>query len=378
MIWPCAGWSVTSKADPPLMSFAERQQRLRDLLAERQLDVALLCARENLRYFCGFTGSDGVLLVACSGESRFLTDSRYTTQAGEQVAADRVIEYRLQSDGVTASLREMGGQRIGFESALAYGKVDDLRSQGDAGWSWTALKDDLSGLRAVKDAAEIDAIGAAAALHVGAFVEIEPLIRPGVTEREVALALEFALKRRGAEEKSFDFIVASGPRGALPHGVAADKVLAAGELVTIDFGCRIDGYHSDETVTIALGSPPEKLRCVYDTVLAAHDLAIAALRPGVALAEVDRIARDHIAASGYGDYFGHGLGHGVGLEVHEAPTVSARSKAVAVPGMVVTIEPGVYLPGLGGVRIEDMLLVTEDGARALTCIDKQYRDLLTG
>jgi Xaa-Pro aminopeptidase len=154
--------------------------------------------------------------------------------------------------------------------------------------------------------------------------------------------------------------------------------LADGELVTIDFGCRVDGYHADETVTVALGSPPAELRRVFDLVLSAHDLAIAAVRPGVALAEVDRIAREHIAAAGYGDYFGHGLGHGIGLEVHEAPTVSARSKMTAEAGMVVTIEPGVYLPGIGGVRIEDMVLVTDEGARVLTCIDKHYRDLLAG
>lgn len=360
------------------MSISDRQQRLRALLVEQQLDVVLLCARENLRYFCGFTGSDGVLLVTRSGECRFLTDSRYTTQASEQVAADRVLEYRVQSDGLLDSLQELGGQRIGFESGLAYGKVDDLRSRGDEAWNWTPLKECLDELRATKEPAEAEALSVAAGLHVEAFAEIEPLIRPGIAEREVALALEFALKRRGAEEKSFDFIVASGPRGALPHGVAGAKKLAEGELVTIDFGCRIDGYHSDETVTVALGSVPAEMRRVYDTVLAAHDLAIAALRPGVALAEVDRIARDHIAEAGYGACFGHGLGHGVGLEVHESPTVSARSKAVAAPGMVVTIEPGIYLPGLGGVRIEDMLLVTDAGARVLTCIDKQYRNLLAG
>ena len=360
------------------MSISDRQQRLRALLVEQQLDAVLLCARENLRYFCGFTGSDGGLLVTRSGETRFLTDSRYTTQAGGQVAADRVLEYRVQSDGLLDSLQELGVQRIGFESGLAYGKVDDLRSRGEEAWSWVPLKECLGELRANKEPAEIAALSVAAGLHVEAFAEIEPLIRPGIAEREVALALEFALKRRGGEEKSFDFIVASGPRGALPHGVAGDKTLVEGELVTIDFGCRIDGYHSDETVTVALGSVPDELRRVYATVLAAHDLAIAALRPGVALAEVDRIARDHIAEVGYGAFFGHGLGHGVGLEVHESPTVSARSKAVAAAGMVVTIEPGIYLPGLGGVRIEDMLLVTDDGARVLTCIDKQYRDLLAG
>lgn len=360
------------------MPFIDRQHRVRVLLAEHQLDAAIFTARENLRYFCGFTGSDGVLVVTGSGRARFLTDSRYTTQAGAEVCADQVVEYRVQSEGVVDALLELGGQRIGFESGLAYGKVDDLRTRGDASWAWIPLKDAFDGLRAVKDSVEIEAMVAAASLHAVALAEIETLIRPGSIERDVALALEFALKRLGAEEKSFDFIVASGPRGALPHGVAGDRRLAVGELVTIDFGARVAGYHADETVTVALGTPPDELRRVYDTVLAAHDLAIAAIRPGVALAEIDRAARDFIAAAGYGAYFGHGLGHGIGLDVHEAPTVSARSKAIAAPGMVVTVEPGIYLPGLGGVRIEDMVLVTEDGARVLTCIDKQYRDLLAG
>jgi Xaa-Pro aminopeptidase len=238
------------------------------------------------------------------------------------------------------------------------------------------LKDELDQLRAVKAVAEVEALRGAALLNAAAFADIAQLLRPAVTEREIALELEFALKRRGAEEKAFDFIVASGPRGALPHGVASERSLQKGELVTIDFGCRVAGYHADETVTVALGAPPPELRRVYDVVLAAHDLAIAAVRPGVALAEVDRLARDHIVAAGYGDYFGHGLGHGIGLQVHEAPTLSARSKVLAEAGMVVTVEPGIYLPGLGGVRIEDMVVVTDDGAEVLTRLDKQYRDLL--
>ncbi len=360
------------------MSLVDRQQRVRALLDAQQLDAVIFNARENLRYFCGFTGSDGFLVITGSSQSRFLTDSRYTTQARQQVAADQIVEYKVQNEGVADTLRELGVQRIGFESGLAYGKVIDLKTCGDDSWAWIPLKDDLGSLRAVKDATEIDTISAAASLHAAAFAEIETLIRPGITEREVSLALEFALKRMGAEEKSFDFIVASGPRGALPHGLAGERRLEAGELVTIDFGGRVAGYHADETVTVALGTPPEELRKIYATVLEAHDLAIAAIRPGMALAEIDRLARDYIDAAGYGDYFGHGLGHGIGLEVHEAPTVSSRSKAIAEPGIVVTIEPGIYLPGLGGVRIEDMILVTEDGARILTCIDKQYRDLLAG
>jgi Xaa-Pro aminopeptidase len=231
-------------------------------------------------------------------------------------------------------------------------------------------------LRLHKSPDEIDAIASAAGLNVAGFAEIEAMIRPGVREKDIALALEFALRQLGAEEKAFDIIVASGLRGAMPHGVASDKKLAEGELVTIDFGCRLRGYHSDETVTLALGQASAELRTLFDVVLEAHDLALAAVAPGVALTELDRLARDHIKTCGYGDYFGHGLGHGVGLEIHEGPTVSPRSTAIAEAGMVFTIEPGIYLPGVGGVRIEDMVLVTTDGHQALTKIPKTFRNIL--
>lgn len=357
------------------MTLNERQQRAATLLAEHKLDALVFCARENLRYLCGFTGSDGVLLLT-AGASRFLTDSRYTTQAQGQVSAGQIEEYRLQVDAVVTALRESGARRIGFETTLAYGKVNDLRTRGEPDWTWLPLKDELESLRLLKSPSEIAAIEAAAGLNVLAFAEIVPLIRPGAVERDLAIALEFALKRRGAEEKAFDFIVASGPRGALPHGVAGDRRLAEGDLVTIDFGCRVGGYHSDETVTVAVGDVSAEMRRVFDVVLTAHDLAIDAVAPGIPLAELDRIAREHIAAAGYGGFFGHGLGHGVGLEVHEAPVVSMRSKAVVQEGMVFTVEPGVYVPGSGGVRIEDMVLATASGARLLTRIPKQFRNVL--
>jgi len=357
------------------MLITDRRQRALALLAEHDLGALVFCARENLRYLCGFTGSDGVLLLTAA-HSLFLTDSRYTTQAQAQVSADRVEEYRLQADAVVAALQQAGVRRIGFESSLAYGKVNDLRTRGEATWEWLPLREELEALRLLKSAPEIAAIEAAAQLNAVAFAEVEALLRPGTVERDVALALEFALKRRGAEEKAFDFIVASGERGALPHGVASGRRLAAGELVTIDFGCRVDGYHADETVTVAIGTVADELRRVFDIVLTAHDLALAAVAPGVPVIELDRVAREHIAIAGYGDYFGHGLGHGVGLDVHEAPVVSTRSKAVVQEGMVFTVEPGIYLPGVGGVRIEDMVLATAAGSRVLTRIPKQFRNLL--
>ena len=227
-----------------------------------------------------------------------------------------------------------------------------------------------------KTSDEVDLLSKAAELNAVAFANIFEMIKPGAREVDVALALEFELKKRGAEEKAFDIIVASGSRGSMPHGIASEKLICAGELVTIDFGCRFSGYHSDETVTLAVGDVSEKLRTIFDTVLEAHDRALEAVTPGVALSELDRIARDYIKSCGFGDYFGHGLGHGIGLDVHEAPTVSPRSTAIAEAGMVITVEPGVYVPNVGGVRIEDTVLVTADGHRTLTKIPKTFNQIL--
>jgi Xaa-Pro aminopeptidase len=185
--------------------------------------------------------------------------------------------------------------------------------------------------------------------------------------------LEIAIRKHGGEDKSFDFIVASGIRGALPHGVASDKKIENSDLVTIDYGGRYRGYYSDETVTFAVGQSDAKIRKVYDIVLEAHDRAIAKIKPGIAFSEIDAAARDYISCSGYGANFGHGLGHGVGLEVHEAPRISPLSKGLTEVGMVFTVEPGIYLPGLGGVRIEDIVVVTADGCRILTRLSKKYR-----
>lgn len=353
----------------------QRRQKVAALLAKLDLDALVFCQPENIRYLCGFSGSDGALVVT-SEQLVFLTDSRYTTQASAEVVADRICEYKIKSDGVLAQLLDCGATRIGFEAELPFGFVKELQDKGLSDWQWQHYKDELQALRLHKSPEEIRSIGDAAALHVAAMAEVEEMLRPGTREKDVALALEFALRKLGAEEKAFDLIVASGVRGALPHGVASEKVFAQGELVTIDFGCRLAGYHSDETVTLAIGPISNALRTIFDTVLEAHDRALAAVVPGIALSELDRIARDHIRSCGYGDYFGHGLGHGVGLEVHEAPTVSPRSKAIAEAGMVFTIEPGIYVPGVGGVRIEDMVLVTAEGHQCLTKIPKTFRNIL--
>lgn len=357
------------------MSRLQSRQKVTRLLTQENLDAVVFCQPENLRYLCGFTGSDGVL-IATREQLVFLTDSRYTTQAEGEVAADAIETYKVKVDGVVARLSALGACRIGHEAGLTVGLFNEFRDKGASDWAWLLVQEPLQRLRLHKTAEELALISAAAELNLAAFREVETLIRPGVRESEVALALELAMRRMGAEEKAFDIIVASGVRGAMPHGVASEKRIAEGELVTIDFGCRRSGYHSDETVTLAVGPVSADLTAIFETVRKAQSLALDAVAPGIALADLDRIAREHIEGCGYGQYFGHGLGHGIGLEVHEAPVVSPRSRMVAEEGMVFSIEPGVYVPGIGGVRIEDLVVVTANGREILTKIPKTFRNIL--
>ena len=355
--------------------FTQRLNSLRALLVEQQLDALLFFGMPDIRYHCGFTGSDGVLLIR-PDETVFLSDSRYQQQAHEQVTADRIVCYQMKIAALAEELEQEAIRRVGFDAArVTVAQFDDLREQASAGIEWCPLRTCLEGLRALKSPEELQFLQAAADLNHSAFDQVLPRIAPGITERQIALELEMAMKQQGGEVNAFDFIVASGVRGALPHGIASDKPLASGELVTIDFGTRINGYHSDETVTLALGEVDGNLRQIFDIVLEAHDAALEAVAPDVPIADLDAVARDLIRTRGFGEYFGHGLGHGVGLEVHEFPALNSRSTGTLRSGMVVTIEPGIYLPDVGGVRIEDTVVVTDSGYRSLTSIPKGFRRL---
>jgi Xaa-Pro aminopeptidase len=348
---------------------------LNEILKTNGLDAVVLFHLPHIRFLCGFTGTDGALVVTAN-DAFFLTDSRYTTQARSQVKTAELVEYRQKVQGVARCLCDQEVARVGFESAtLPYGSLMKLQEETGVGCAWVPLDDPLQQLRRCKTPAEVTLLKQAASLAATAFEQVVGQIRPGAVERDIALELEFAIKRLGGEEKSFDFIVASGPRGAMPHGLASDKRIQAGELVTVDYGARKNGYHSDETVTMAVGEINSDLRRIYDIVLAAHDRAIELLRPGMSLKALDAVARELIDEAGYADYFGHGLGHGVGLEIHEYPAISPRATGKVEPGMVLTIEPGIYLPDLGGVRIEDMVLVTDDGCEILTQLPKAFRRL---
>lgn len=341
----------------------------REFLQRFEVDAIIYSNIKDIRYLSGFTGSEGLLLLA-GAETILLVDSRYTTQAGEEATGCTVVEFRERMPALASRVSVLGAEKVGFQADSVSVALHNelLRSLPDA--RLVPLGAELGELRTIKDNLEIERLEKTAALASEALLGMLSSVRPGITENELALGLEFAMRTAGADDKAFDFIVASGQRGALPHGRASTKAMCSGELVTIDFGAVMDGYNSDETVTVIIGKPDARQREVYQVVKDAHDKAIEAVRPGVALKELDAVARDHIAAKGYGDYFGHGLGHGVGLDVHEKPVVSFRSKDEAREGMVFTIEPGIYIPGWGGVRIEDTVCVTADGCRLLTRVPK--------
>lgn len=344
-----------------------RADRVAERLCERELDMLLVTHMTNVRWLSGFTGSNAVIVLGAE-ERLFITDFRYVEQAAAQVEGfDRLEgERSLLADAA----RRLRG-RVGFEDAhvsvRTLKRLEELAEDAEL----VPAGDLLEELRAVKEPAELEAIRAAAALADDA-AEAVVLSRglAGRTEREVALELETEMRRLGAEGPSFPSIVAAGPHGALPHAEPRDVEIPAGTLVICDYGARLDGYCSDCTRTFASGPVEGEMVEVYELVLGAQEAALAAVRAGAGLQDVDAVARDRIAAAGHGERFGHSLGHGVGLDVHEEPRLSKQSEGELVAGNVVTVEPGVYLSGAFGVRIEDLVAVTEDGYESFSRLPK--------
>ncbi|MFJ8066702.1 M24 family metallopeptidase [Psychrobacillus sp. NPDC096426] len=344
--------------------------KLRIALEEKGIEALLITNGYNRRYMTGFTGTAGVAIVS-KNDAVFITDFRYTEQAASQIKDFRIVKHeKTLIEEVATQVTQMGIQSLGFEKEdLTYSSFELYKK---------AVKADLvplSGLvekiRLIKTDEEISIIKAACLIADEAYEHILTYIKPGMTELEVSNELEFFMRKRGATSSSFDTIVASGVRSALPHGVASDKVIEVGDFVTLDFGAIYNGYISDTTRTVAVGEPSEQLKEIYQVVLDSQLLALEKVKPGMTGKEADAIARDYIASKGYGEAFGHSLGHGIGLEVHEGPGLSSRSDIVLEPGMVITIEPGIYLPNIGGVRIEDDALVTENGLEKLTQSTKE-------
>jgi len=346
--------------------YAQRLRRLRASLAGKKLDAYLVTGLKDIRYLTGFTGSNAYAVISAD-KAFFLTDPRYVSQSAQEVKGFRVRIFKKAVEEVKRAVAATGASVTGFEpSSMSFETHAKLAG---ALKGTTRLKSSpgvLTALRRVKDGFEIEKIRASAALLDRGFAMAVKAIKPGVVENEAAFSIESFWRKRGAEALAFDTIIASGARGALPHGKASDKLVKKGELVVVDMGVLLDGYNSDATRTFVTGRPSNKQREVYDIVREAQWAAIESVRPGVKASEVDRAARRVIEKAGYGKFFGHGTGHGVGLDIHEAPGLSPASGEVLEEGMVVTVEPGIYLPGWGGVRIEDMALVTKGGAELLT------------
>ena len=345
------------------MNRNRRVEALRETLASGE--GFLVTSRENVRYLSGFTGTAGVALITAD-RALFLTDFRYLSQSEEQVSGMERKIYTKQKEGLSEAVGDSAISRLKFEAgSLPFGEYEELR-KALKGVELGPTRDVVEGLRHVKDVDELAAIRRAIDMTGRTWEELLGASLEGARERDLAVDLEFRLKRAGSERSPFDFIVASGPRGALPHGVASDRRICGGELVTFDFGACAGGYFSDLTRTVAVGAVSNELKFFFDVVLEANRAGIAAVRPGVRAEEVDAAARTVIEEAGHGEHFGHATGHGVGLEIHEHLRVAKDQEWELVAGMVFTVEPGIYVPGVGGVRIEDMVLVTENGAEVLT------------
>ncbi|EGO65023.1 M24 family metallopeptidase [Acetonema longum] len=355
------------------MNFRRRIEAIRDLIAGKGLDGAFISSPQNKYYLGGLFSSSGYIVI--TRESQYLmVDSRYFVEAKAKtdlfqavlLSVDHSVEHRLNS-----IIAAEGLATIGFEGKeLSYDAVRSLQE----GVNCDLFSLDLGKIRAVKEPEEIEAIQQACAIADAAFRHILGYVREGMSEKAVENELLRFMRAQGGQKESFDSIVASGVRGALPHGKASDKPICRGELVTLDFGAKYNYYCSDITRTFALGKCPAELAGVYEVVRAAGDAAMRMAKPGVALGELDYAARKLIGESGYGQYFGHNLGHGLGLQVHEYPAVALESGELLREGMVITIEPGIYIPDAGGVRIEDDILIIGDGCRSLT---HSARELIT-
>jgi len=345
-----------------------RIEKLRSFAAEKELDGVLIAYKPNLYYFTGSSPVLGGYLVVTPDEAVFLVPELEYEEAKE---TSKVPVEKFKTGGeLYERLSSFKLRKLGIEGRTSFSTVQTLKEKASVE-DFTSVDDVIKELRIIKTKDELEVIERACGIADQAMMVALEEVSEGKREREIAAKMEYAMKVRGAEKPAFDTIIASGWRSALPHGVASDKRIERGDLVVIDEGALYRHYHSDMTRTIVVGSPNEKQKEIYEIVLEAQRKGVEAARPGITAKELDTIVRDVITEYGYGDYFIHSTGHGVGLEIHEWPGVSQRDETVLKPGMVITVEPGIYLPKFGGVRIEDTIVITENGAKRLTKTERE-------
>lgn len=348
--------------------YNNRVEAIQHKLSELKADAVLIMNPDNVYYFSGFTGTAGYILIT-SQSITLLTDFRYLDQAAEQSAHCKIVDtgndfYQAVSESladVTNVLYEED-----FLTVKQFNKLKSLIK-----YNWLPLEGLIEKLRVIKDEYELDFLRKAAKIADDAFLHILKYIKPGVKELEIAAELEHFMRKAGSEGPSFNFIVASGARGAMPHGVASPKEVSSGELLTLDFGAIYKGYHSDITRTVAIGEPSEKMRNIYEIVYKANAESLAMVSQGMKCKDIDAKARDIITKEGYGENFRHGLGHALGLDVHEEPRFNTKDETFLAANMVMTVEPGIYIAGVGGVRIEDSVIVKSNGYELLTNVTKE-------
>jgi len=351
----------------------EIQEKTKKVLKDYKVDALLLTSPANMRYLSGFQG-EGYVYIS-KKQRLIVTDSRYTVAAKAESPDFEILCWNSKSyfSFLQEALKQDGARALGFEdlfmTVAEWNRLKEALSEVSV--DLIPLAKGVSRLRQIKSPEEIDRIRQAEAIGDRAFSKILQKVQAGMTEKEVAAWLEFFMKEEGAEGLSFDTIAASGPHTAMPHAIPTDRKLQEGDFLTMDFGCIYQGYCSDMTRTISIGRASEDLRNIYEIVARAQQTALDNITPGMTGSEIDALARDVIEEAGYGQYFGHSLGHSVGLEIHENPNFSPREESVILPGMVISVEPGIYVEGLGGVRIEDLVVITEDGCENLANSPKE-------
>lgn len=356
-------------------SIEKRLGKLCSKMKQENIDSVLITRGENRQYYSGFTGSNGWLVI--TGDSAFIiTDGRYFEQVKREAPIFELVKAEQSYEKSTIEAMSVlvenhpVGKTMGYESSILSVAIYNELLKTLPKIEFTPFDNGIESTREIKEPPEIELIKKAVQIAQEGFRQVESKVKAGATERELSAELQYRMKLSGADKEAFDIIVAAGKNSALPHAKVSDYRLKEGDPVVIDWGAKVGGYHSDMTRTLFVGKPSDKMREIYNTVFEAQRKALDVIGPGMSSGEVDAVAREYISSAGYGDYFVHGLGHGVGLAIHERPTVKKDDKTILKPGMVATVEPGIYVPDVGGVRIEDMILITTDGKEILTSLPK--------